>query len=1817
MLSSSRFIPPPSPKRSARGFGGLRGGAAAAAVFLGVFSAVLPEAARSVDIEQAPLVLDKTIEPNVVLGYQQTGSMGNPWAPHFPLEDYYFYQRYQDLSSRPSEYQNGGATDSPLTYPQIQEGDRLIFSSALVNQIFYDPRRTYQPPLRYVDGKLKRYPNSDTLSTFPVMNFNGFGTLPGENDTTYQKGFIRLDVRRNAPPAGVHYWYHSLSEGGWRADNGADTSTATIFGTGSHTGVELAGYIDYVPGFGSMRDNPNYNAAENPEESQNNYEYWAFRTPQSGAFFRTSRTDSAFKSRTDADNRRLVRQRACPTIFLTTEESRLYYEGEKEGPVTGRKLPPAAQPPKMAADDDGVIRGIPHGQCRNMYRVWGPASMGNVKGYASTDYFRRDRTTDAPVDARPINLPNGRPWCMRRTYTYDNNPKGSTSLGYIQLASIPSGISANDNGIVYAATRTWIQGSRETDSIVASEVNSGRSDIADTRSGTTILEPRWHQARVPNSVWTPLEYTPFTDTWAAGSGSAREPETSKVRMPLNCFAGRHVIGDVNGDGIYDSRDKARENEPVSYFAYQGKKFGKVMPIGSDANAETTCLPGDPSDPLMKNACGNLNGPEQSLLHLTDRVVDENGELVMVTPRRRTGKEEIRNYMNWFSYYRTRAMAAKSAMTQSFGALLDHSDTTRASDLMKGQFIRLGYTPSRRNNNGGGGYCLAIEDLNPSVEQGPGQYGCYRADRTTGSGIVPLRDFPADAKHPDDVLPDGVTPKPDLGRAPRAHPYAGKKFVEDFYRFITLGLPSWGDSDNYGGRRLHLMLNTIGKYLTTKAPWRTYPPADYVYGRRGEGGQDGDDGKVYGCRRSFAIIVGDGDTEADGSGETLYWPNLGAQAVSTTTGPSICPTDTGNTCIVGKENYQYKPQSPFTSLTTSRALQGDFSDVALYYWMRDLRPDVPNLVAPTTKNPAFWQHMQTFTMNVGADGSLTDTEVNALLAKAGKMDKDGYYLDENGNRKKIPDIYWAYPGNVDTYYERIDDMMRTGFSGRGGTASAINSEDFARKLLDALTEFSGLPTTSGIPSVGGIHKDAAMTSMTVMQKYNPGTWHSELEGHLQTNAEIQNKAEWKAHEVVREQFSTPAKAAARKVFTWDNGAGAGVAFDTNMPDTIKTVIDSAIGGGGDTCPFTHSTSECRFRDGSLYTVNKLIDWLRGDNTYKDTAGAYASYPNGFRDREGWLLGDAINTTPYLLGSYEFNDYGYASFDCGEGVKAAGNGGYTACLRNAFFPASAVDSYSQRVTNLYARMLDENTRNKGAAFVAANDGMLHALDLSNGEELFAYVPAATHGSLKALADPAYKSTHRYFADGIPMAKDVLFSDEWRSVLVGHTGRGGRSFFALDVEDPKNFSAADVLWEFTNPDLGVPADGEPIITPVSGFNGDNGKWAVMFGNGYNSDSGDACLFIVSLARAPLPVPANFPKYEKICVPRQGQANGLIGVPTWVDTDKDGAADLAYAGDLLGNLWKFDLKSMTVREKLLEAVDKPSRGAAKPQPITAPPLLLTTKNENGDYNNLQVIVATGKYVERDDVAGTQTQSIYGIRDLNVLATNGTATRDKLLARSYEGNHQNTEDTFYFRRPQPDGALEKTFPHTWKLETFGSGPGSEEDTPKYGAGQYGWVIDLNAAGMKAWASRRQGTRVSNVKTEGANMLQPMLLPGDDPCASTRSGSLAEINMMTGGWIQTKFFSSVKKNANIWIGDGEYGEEINRDGKFDKSDVTIQVPDPNNQGAFVFMKTNTTADARGVVLGDPPSSLGCEVNLGTSGGMTGGGEGCGRVSGRQSWRQVR
>ena len=283
--------------------------------------------------------------------------------------------------------------------------------------------------------------------------------------------------------------------------------------------------------------------------------------------------------------------------------------------------------------------------------------------------------------------------------------------------------------------------------------------------------------------------------------------------------------------------------------------------------------------------------------------------------------------------------------------------------------------------------------------------------------------------------------------------------------------------------------------------------------------------------------------------------------------------------------------------------------------------------------------------------------------------------------------------------------------------------------------------------------------------------------------------------------------------------------------------------------------------------------------------------------------------------------------------------------------------QLLSESYATFINNKKNRSPRVYVGANDGMLHAFDATTGQEAWAYIPSNVIANLKQFSIKPF--VHHYYVDGQMAIQDALIGSAWHTVLVSSLGSGGKGIFALDVTHPdlsdenSNSGTNDkLLWEITNDtDLGY-IFGNPVIAKL----GDNQSWAV-FGNGVMSNSGKAVLYLVNIATGAI----------RKHVADSGTGNGL-SAPALVDANKDGKVDFAYAGDINGDMYRFDLSATTIvnstyQYKVYDGVET--------QPITTAPDI-----SSHPVSGYLVLFATGRLYSLADVSNSDAQAIIGVRD-------------------------------------------------------------------------------------------------------------------------------------------------------------------------------------------------------------------------------------------------
>ncbi len=477
----------------------------------------------------------------------------------------------------------------------------------------------------------------------------------------------------------------------------------------------------------------------------------------------------------------------------------------------------------------------------------------------------------------------------------------------------------------------------------------------------------------------------------------------------------------------------------------------------------------------------------------------------------------------------------------------------------------------------------------------------------------------------------------------------------------------------------------------------------------------------------------------------------------------------------------------------------------------------------------------------------------------------------------------------------------------------------------------------------------------------------------------------------------------------------------------------------------------------------VQWLRGNSA--NEVGTCGGCTPSFRSRPTSKLSDIIHSAPTYVAAPGF--------------------GYPDSMEGSPYSAFATANVSRAAT----------------IYVGANDGMLHGFSATTGREVLAYVPTSVYKNLSALTTASLSATageptaHHYQVDGSPTVADVYYGGAWHTLLAGSLGAGGQGIYALDVTDPSNFSEANassiVRWEFSDADdadMGY-TFAQPLLVKTN-----NGRWSVIVGNGYNnseddgqvSSSGHAVLFVLDAETGAVRAKID------TNIGSAGTPNGLSS-PIAVDTTGDGIADVVYAGDLYGNLWKFDLSSSSAGAWNVAFGGTPLFSTSG-QPITVRPDV--TRFTQGGY---LVAFGTGRYVDTSDGSTTDTQSFYGIRDSGTTVSGlSSLVRQSIVSSSAIG---------------ADG-------NTYRLSTHAVGPATI-DTPlagdnaialtDYVASKKGWYINLPSTGERV---------VSDANIRAGRVVFNTLIPNTDPCGFGGSGWVMEFDVMTGNRNDTPTFDT-------------------------------------------------------------------------------------------------
>lgn len=619
---------------------------------------------------------------------------------------------------------------------------------------------------------------------------------------------------------------------------------------------------------------------------------------------------------------------------------------------------------------------------------------------------------------------------------------------------------------------------------------------------------------------------------------------------------------------------------------------------------------------------------------------------------------------------------------------------------------------------------------------------------------------------------------------------------------------------------------------------------------------------------------------------------------------------------------------------------------------------------------------------------------------------------------------------------------------GGYPTAFVGSD-STALQDAFQRIVGdiQAKTSAASSVA-LNTGSWTTGSALYQaKFNSSDWSGTLLDYPVAGSGVTStNPAWNAGAQIKAQdWST-----ARHIFTYKPSATAGshgIAFrwPQNPAAPSPTELDTSQTDALGSSPTGASDSFGELR----------LRFIRGDASQeaRNCASPPCAAPQ-FRNRSISPLGDIINSSPYYVGAPNFGYY--------DDFEAA---------RYSVFAST----YRNRTPVIY---------------MGANDGMLHAINATNGAEIFAYVPSPVVAALTQLTDPSY--THRYYVDGSPTVGDVFYDNAWHTLLVAGMRAGAKGLYALDVTDPSRFSetnaAGIVRWEFQDPDMGY-VFSQPLLVKTN-----NGRWSVIVSGGYNAGnaSGHAMLFILDAESGAL--------VKKIDTGAGTLASpdGLSAAAA-IDTNGDGIADVVYAGDLDGNLWKFDISGASTAAWSLGNGAAPLFSAGAGHAISGRPDV--TKFPAGGY---LVAFGTGRYLASADNSDATTQAVYAIRDTGEA---GTVALSSLL-----------QQTIIDTGTGADGNL-------YRLSTHIVGPAKDFTLPNdntltratYYTDRRGWYVNLPGSGERV---------VADARFRGGRVIFTSLIPDvSSPCAYGGSGWVLEFDAATGNRFDSATFDSNGDNV--------------------------------------------------------------------------------------------
>ncbi|WP_207887867.1 pilus assembly protein [Pseudomonas sp. 30_B] len=806
--------------------------------------------------------------------------------------------------------------------------------------------------------------------------------------------------------------------------------------------------------------------------------------------------------------------------------------------------------------------------------------------------------------------------------------------------------------------------------------------------------------------------------------------------------------------------------------------------------------------------------------------------------------------------------------------------------------------------------------------------------------------------------------------------------------------------------------------------------------------------TYACQKNVILGIGDVNTHRDKNlpGETSGTDEPGKPNAVSSDGTVDVVKATAKVGDLEKVNL-YESSASYSGRNNSAYIAG----LAYDSHTKDIRPSMSGKQTVTT----YW-------VDVRENQKLEGRAKNQywLAAKYGGFKVPTNFDPYGSTARLTDDLWWTNGETLSTGDKRPDNFFVA--SDAEKMVSSLKTA-FARIVQEVRSSTTSLATNSTQLDTG---------SAIYQSQYNSEHWSGDLQAKsVNGSGVVATTPSWSA----ATKLDALTDLSARKIFTANTLTGRA----SNSYSTSTHGVDFSWDAlDADTRLALRRTADAATSVTEAEAQNRLA-FLRGDRSREVST---SNPTNPYRER-GSRLGDIVNSDPQYVAN---QDFGYNLLTGSQW----GNAG------PAYLTYRASSSYKSK---------------KPLVVLGANDGMLHGFDgtLSNGgAELFAYVPRAIADNLYQLTQPEY--SHRYYVDGSPAFSDVYIGSSWKSIVVGTTGAGGRSVFALDVSDPSNMTSGKVLWEFTAPEMGNPMQ-RPAIVALA-----NGKFGVIVSSGFvNNAVSSGQVWILDAADGSV--------IRKFTI----TTSGGLADPLAIDINNDRVADRIYVGDTLGNLWRLDITGTDPGNwaapdslnggALFQAQD----GANRAQPITAP--LAAALNTDGKP---MVLFGTGSFYQTTDTDLQQNpriESFYGIVDSGVAVTRDNLLEQKILGQQTIGDN--------------------------KLRVVSN---NAMTTAKKG-----WYLDLLWKQAQGGSDTLTGERVvSRPVLRGGSVTFTSLTPSDDPCTGGGISWIMALDALGNGRLAYNYFDA---NGDGVIDDHDYytdseGNRIPYSGISDSTDGVIKTP---------------------------------------------------------------